>query len=212
MAAGVKVADRNRIDIRGTLQCGRGVSIDPNVLFEGDVVLGDDVHIGAQCVIRNARLASGTNIQPFSHLDGVTVGEEAQIGPFARLRPGTTLHKGTKVGNFVEIKNTELGEGAKANHLAYLGDADIGAHSNVGAGTITCNYDGAEKHRTELGEGVFIGSNSTLVAPLTIASGGFIAAGSTITDDVKADQLAVARGRQRNVDGWQRPTKPEEDA
>lgn len=212
MAAGVKVADRNRIDIRGTLQCGRGVSIDPNVLFEGDVVLGDDVHIGAQCVIRNARLASGTNIQPFSHLDGVTVGEEAQIGPFARLRPGTTLHKGTKVGNFVEIKNTELGEGAKANHLAYLGDADIGAHSNVGAGTIICNYDGAEKHRTELGEGVFIGSNSTLVAPLTIASGGFIAAGSTITDDVKADQLAVARGRQRNVDGWQRPTKPGKDA
>ena len=211
MAAGVKVADRNRIDIRGTLHCGRGVSIDPNVLFEGEVELGDDVRIGAQCVIRNARIASGTDIQPFSHLDGVMIGKDTQIGPFARLRPGTTLQQGAKVGNFVEIKNSELGEGAKANHLAYLGDADIGAYSNVGAGTITCNYDGAEKHRTELGEGVFIGSNSTLVAPLTIASGGFIAAGSTITDDVKADQLAVARGRQRNVDGWQRPAKPGED-
>ena len=132
----------------------------------------------------------------------------AVVGPYARLRPGTVIGEQAKVGNFVEVKNTRVGKAAKANHLAYLGDADIGSQSNVGAGTITCNYDGANKHRTTLGEGVFVGSNSTLVAPLVIESGGFVAAGSTVTDDVKADQLAVARGRQRNVDGWQRPKKP----
>ena len=147
-------------------------------------------------------------ILSFSHLEGCRIADGARIGPFARIRTETQIDDRAKVGNFVEVKNSQLGVGAKANHLAYLGDAEIGADTNIGAGTITCNYDGSEKHRTELGEGVFIGSNSTLVAPLTIDAGGFIAAGSTITDDVKADQLAIARGRQRNVDGWQRPAKP----
>jgi len=145
---------------------------------------------------------------PFTHIEGAEVLSDAVVGPYARLRPGTVIGEQAKVGNFVEVKNARLGRAAKANHLAYLGDADIGSQSNVGAGTITCNYDGANKHRTTLGEGVFVGSNSTLVAPLVIESGGFVAAGSTVTDDVKANQLAVARGRQRNVDGWQRPEKP----
>ncbi len=207
MAAGVFVADRARLDIRGSLSCGRDVSIDFNVLFEGDVVLDDDVTIGAHCVIRNATIEAGAQIQPFTHIDGATIKAGAEIGPYARLRPGTEIGKQAKVGNFVEVKNASLGTGAKASHLTYLGDATVGAWSNVGAGTITCNYDGANKYRTELGEGVFIGSNSTLVAPLSVASGSFVAAGSTITDDVEADQLAVGRGRQHNVDGWQRPTK-----
>jgi len=210
MAAGVFVADRARLDIRGSLRCGRDVSIDFNVLFEGNVTLGDEVTIGAHCVIRNASIETGAHIRPFTHIDGATVKAAAEIGPYARLRPGTEIGEQAKVGNFVEIKNTSLGTGAKASHLTYLGDATVGAWSNVGAGTITCNYDGANKYRTELGEGVFIGSNSTLVAPLSVASGGFVAAGSTITDDVQGDQLAVARGRQHNVDGWQRPTKTED--
>ena len=210
MAAGVFVADRARLDIRGSLRCGRDVSIDFNVLFEGNVTLGDEVTIGAHCVIRNASIETGAHIRPFTHIDGATVKAGAEIGPYARLRPGTEIGEQAKVGNFVEIKNTSLGTGAKASHLTYLGDATVGAWSNVGAGTITCNYDGANKYRTELGEGVFIGSNSTLVAPLSVASGGFVAAGSTITDDVQGDQLAVARGRQHNVDGWQRPTKTED--
>ncbi|MDA9942367.1 bifunctional UDP-N-acetylglucosamine diphosphorylase/glucosamine-1-phosphate N-acetyltransferase GlmU [Luminiphilus sp.] len=210
MAAGVFVADRARLDIRGSLRCGRDVSIDLNVLFEGNVTLGDEVTIGAHCVIRNASIETGAHIRSFTHIDGATVKAGAEIGPYARLRPGTEIGEQAKVGNFVEIKNTSLGTGAKASHLTYLGDATVGAWSNVGAGTITCNYDGANKYRTELGEGVFIGSNSTLVAPLSVASGGFVAAGSTITDDVQGDQLAVARGRQHNVDGWQRPTKTED--
>ena len=207
MSSGALVADRARLDIRGSLDCGRDVSIDINVLFEGQVILGDDVTIGAHCVIRNATIEAGVQVRPFSHIDGATIKSGAEIGPYARLRPGTEVGEQAKVGNFVEIKNASLGTGAKANHLTYLGDATVGAWSNVGAGTITCNYDGANKYRTELGEGVFIGSNSTLVAPLSVASGGFVAAGSTITDDVSGDQLAVARGRQRNVEGWQRPTK-----
>jgi len=208
--AGVSLADRARLDIRGRLQCGENVRIDVNVIFEGDVVLGDDVFIGANCVIANAEIGSGAKIHPFTHIDGAVVRAGAEVGPYARLRPGTVLDDGAKIGNFVEIKNTHVGARAKANHLAYLGDAEIGTGSNVGAGTITCNYDGANKHRTTLGRGVFVGSNSTLVAPLTIGDGGFIAAGSTITDDVKNNELAVARGRQRNVDGWQRPAKPED--
>ena len=210
MAAGVFVADRARLDIRGSLGCGRDVSIDINVVFEGQVVLGDEVTIGAHCVIRNATIEAGVQVRPFTHIDGAIIKSGAEIGPYARLRPGTEIGEQAKVGNFVEIKNVTLGTGAKANHLTYLGDATVGAWSNVGAGTITCNYDGANKYRTELGEGVFIGSNSTLVAPLSVASGGFVAAGSTITDDVSGDQLAVARGRQRNVEGWQRPTKTED--
>ena len=210
MGGGVQVSDRSRLDIRGRLQCGRDVRIDINVVIEGDVVLGDGVSIGANCILRDTQVGDGTQILPFSYLAGASVSAGAVIGPYARLRPGSVIDEKAKVGNFVEVKNAHVGKGAKASHLAYLGDADIGPGANVGAGTITCNYDGAEKHRTVLGENVFVGSNSTLVAPLTIESGGFIAAGSTVTDDVKTDQLAVARGRQRNVDGWKRPVKPSE--
>ena len=212
MTSGVLVADRTRLDIRGSLHCGRDVSIDINVLFEGQVILADEVTIGAHCVIRNATIEAGVQVRPFTHIDGAIIKSGAEIGPYARLRPGTEIGEQAKVGNFVEIKNVSLGAGAKANHLTYLGDATVGAWSNVGAGTITCNYDGANKYRTELGEGVFIGSNSTLVAPLSVASGGFVAAGSTITDDVASDQLAVARSRQSNVDGWQRPAKTKDKA
>ena len=208
MMGGVLVSDGSRLDIRGRLECGRDVRIDVNVVIEGDVSLGDGVSIGANCIVRDAQLGAGVQVLPFTHIDGAEVLSDAVVGPYARLRPGTVIGEQAKVGNFVEVKNTRIGKAAKANHLAYLGDADIGSQSNVGAGTITCNYDGANKHHTILGEGVFVGSNSTLVAPLVIESGGFVAAGSTVTDDVKADQLAVARGRQRNVDGWQRPDKP----
>ncbi len=171
--------------------------------------MANGVTIGANSVIVNSRIGEGAQVHPFTHIEGADIKAGASVGPFARIRPGTVIDEQAKVGNFVEIKNTHLGHGAKASHLAYLGDADVGPKSNVGAGTITCNYDGANKYRTVLGESVFVGSNSTLVAPITIDSGGFIAAGSTITDDVKAGQLAGARGRQRNVDGWRRPTKPE---
>ena len=194
--------------IRDSLECGRDVRIDVNVVIEGNVSLGDGVSIGANCIVRDAQIGAGARILPFTHIEGAEVLSDAVVGPYARLRPGTVIGEQAKVGNFVEVKNARLGRAAKANHLAYLGDADIGSQSNVGAGTITCNYDGANKHRTTLGEGVFVGSNSTLVAPLVIESGGFVAAGSTVTDDVKANQLAVARGRQRNVDDWQRPEKP----
>ena len=210
LTQGVFIADRSRLDIRGTLRCGRDVRIDVNTVFEGAVVLADGVTIGANCVIANSGIGEGAQIHPFTHIEGAEIKAGASIGPYARIRPGSVIDERAKVGNFVEIKNTHLGKAAKASHLAYLGDADVGSNSNVGAGTITCNYDGANKFRTVLGESVFVGSNSTLVAPVTIDSGGFIAAGSTITDDVKADQLAVARGRQRNVDGWRRPSKPEE--
>jgi len=210
LAQGVVIADRSRLDIRGTLRCGRDVRIDVNTVFEGAVVLADGVTVGANCVIANSSIGEGAQIHPFTHIEGAEIRAAACIGPYARIRPGTVIDEQAKVGNFVEIKNTRLGKAAKASHLAYLGDADVGSNSNVGAGTITCNYDGANKFRTVLGESVFVGSNSTLVAPVTIDSGGFIAAGSTITDDVKADQLAVARGRQRNVDGWRRPEKPKE--
>ena len=169
MTSGVLVADRTRLDIRGSLHCGRDVSIDINVLFEGQVILADEVTIGAHCVIRNATIEAGVQVRPFTHIDGAIIKSGAEIGPYARLRPGTEIGEQAKVGNFVEIKNVSLGTGAKANHLTYLGDATVGAWSNVGAGTITCNYDGANKYRTELGEGVFIGSNSTLVAPLSVA-------------------------------------------
>jgi bifunctional UDP-N-acetylglucosamine pyrophosphorylase/glucosamine-1-phosphate N-acetyltransferase len=208
MTGGVLVSDGSRLDIRGCLECGRDVRIDVNVVIEGNVSLGDGVSIGPNCIVRDAQIGAGARVLPFTYIDGAEVLSDAVVGPYARLRPGTVIGEQAKVGNFVEVKNTRVGKAAKANHLAYLGDADIGSQSNVGAGTITCNYDGANKHRTKLGEGVFVGSNSTLVAPLVIESGGFVAAGSTVTDDVKADQLAVARGRQRNVDGWQRPEKP----
>jgi len=207
---GVAVSDRRRLDIRGELTCGEGVSIDINVLLEGDVTLGDNVTIGANCVIRDAAIGANTVIQPFSHIERAVIGTDCFIGPYARLRPGTDLGSAVRIGNFVETKNSTLGAGSKANHLAYIGDTTVGEGSNIGAGTITCNYDGANKFPTHLGDGVFIGSNSTLVAPVTIADGGFVAAGSVITKDVLADDLAVGRAKQRNISGWQKPTKEEQ--
>ena len=207
---GVAVSDRRRLDIRGELTCGEGVSIDINVLLEGDVTLGDNVTIGANCVIRDAAIGANTVIQPFSHIERAVIGTDCFIGPYARLRPGTDLGSAVRIGNFVETKNSTLGAGSKANHLAYIGDTTVGEGSNIGAGTITCNYDGANKFPTHLGDGVFIGSNSTLVAPVTIADGGFVAAGSVITKDVLADDLAVGRAKQRNISGWQKPIKEEQ--
>ena len=207
---GVAVSDRRRLDIRGQLTCGEGVSIDINVLLEGDVTLGDNVTIGANCVIRDANIGANTVIQPFSHIESAVIGTDCSIGPYARLRPGTDLGPGVRIGNFVETKNSTLGAGSKANHLAYIGDTTVGEGSNIGAGTITCNYDGANKFPTHLGDRVFIGSNSTLVAPVTIADGGFVAAGSVITKDVPTDDLAVGRAKQRNISGWQKPTKKEQ--
>ncbi|TDV59038.1 bifunctional UDP-N-acetylglucosamine diphosphorylase/glucosamine-1-phosphate N-acetyltransferase GlmU [Pseudomonas sp. LP_7_YM] len=209
MALGVTLRDPARFDVRGEVTVGRDVMIDINVILEGRVVIEDDVSIGPNCVIKNTTLRKGSIIKANSHLEGAIVGEGADAGPFARLRPGSVLGPKAHVGNFVELKNAELGEGAKAGHLSYLGDAVIGARTNIGAGTITCNYDGANKHKTVMGEDVFIGSNNSLVAPVDISSGATTAAGSTINQNVAAEQLAVARARQRNIDGWKRPVKIE---
>jgi len=205
MRNGVAISDRHRLDIRGELACGAGVSIDVNVIFEGRVTLGDGVRIGANTVIKDAIIGSNSAIHPFSHLEQVNVGTGCSVGPYARLRPGTQLCDGARVGNFVETKNTTLGTGSKANHLAYIGDTRIGCESNIGAGTITCNYDGVNKHQTTLGDGVFIGSNSTLVAPVSIDDGAFVAAGSVVTKPVASKDLAVGRARQKNISGWQSP-------
>lgn len=207
MADGVTLIDPERFDLRGEVVVGRDVSIDINVILEGKVVLEDGVQIGANCVIRNSTLRRGAIIKANSHLEGAEVGEGADCGPFARLRPGSVLAARAHVGNFVEMKNARLGEGAKAGHLSYLGDAEVGARSNIGAGTITCNYDGANKFRTELGEDVFIGSNNSLVAPLTVGTGATTAAGSTITHEVPAGALAFGRARQKNIENWKRPEK-----
>ena len=207
MRAGVAVADINRLDIRGALACGKDVSIDVNVVFEGQVSLGDGVVIGPNCVLRDVTVAAGATIHAMSHLQDAQIGERCTVGPFARIRPGTVLAEGARIGNFVETKNAEIGVGSKVNHLSYIGDCSMGAGVNIGAGTITCNYDGVNKHRTEIGADVFVGSNSTLVAPLQIEDQGFIAAGSTITKTVAAEELAVSRSRQRNIAGWQRPCK-----
>ena len=207
MRAGVTLADPSRLDIRGNIVVGRDLFIDANVLLEGEVSLGNQVRIGAGWVIRNSRIADKVEIEPYTLIDGAVIAEGAHLGPFARIRPGTEIAADAKVGNFVETKNTRLGEGAKANHLSYLGDADIGAHSNVGAGTITCNYDGVNKSKTVIGEHAFIGSNSSLVAPLEIGDGATVGAGSVITSKVNDNELAVARGKQRNIANWQRPVK-----
>ncbi|MFY1665843.1 bifunctional UDP-N-acetylglucosamine diphosphorylase/glucosamine-1-phosphate N-acetyltransferase GlmU [Pseudomonas sp. Pseu.R1] len=207
MALGVTLRDPARFDVRGQVTVGRDVMIDINVILEGQVVIEDDVSIGPNCVIKDSTLRKGAIIKANSHLEGAVVGEGADAGPFARLRPGSVMGNRAHVGNFVELKNAQMGEGAKAGHLAYLGDAVIGARTNIGAGTITCNYDGANKHKTVLGEDVFIGSNNSLVAPVDISSGASTAAGSTITQNVAVEQLAVARARQRNIDGWKRPVK-----
>jgi bifunctional UDP-N-acetylglucosamine pyrophosphorylase/glucosamine-1-phosphate N-acetyltransferase len=211
MEAGVRLADPARFDLRGTLQCGSDVDIDVNCIFEGTVSLGDGVQVGANCVIRNAEIARGVVIHPFTHIDGdtlgVSVGEGALIGPFARLRPGAKLGAEVHIGNFVEVKNSTLAKGAKANHLAYLGDADVGERVNYGAGSITANYDGVNKHRTVIGNDVQVGSNCVLVAPITVGNGATVGAGSTLGKDAPEGQLTVARAKQVSLAGWQRPQK-----
>ena len=207
MAQGVTLLDPARFDQRGEVLVGRDVLIDVNVILEGRVVIEDGVSIGPNCVIKDSTLRAGAIVKANSHLDGAELGAGADCGPFARLRPGSVLGAQAHVGNFVELKNAVLGEGAKAGHLSYLGDAEIGARSNIGAGTITCNYDGANKSRTVMGEDVFIGSNSSLVAPLTLGDGATTGAGSTVTADVPASTLAVGRAKQRNIEGWKRPVK-----
>jgi len=211
MALGVTLRDPARFDVRGDVTVGRDVLIDINVILEGRVVIEDDVVIGPNCVIKDSTLRKGVVIKANSHLDGAIMGEGSDAGPFARLRPGSVLEAKAHVGNFVELKNAHLGEGVKAGHLTYLGDTVIGARTNIGAGTITVNYDGANKHKTQIGEDVFIGSNNSLIAPVTIGDGSNTAAGSTITQDVDKSQLAVGRARQRNIDGWKRPVKTKKD-
>ena len=211
MEQGVRLADPARLDQRGTLSCGQDVEIDVNCLFDGQVSLGDGVRIGANCVIANATIAAGAVIHPFTHIDGdklgVTVGEGALIGPFARLRPGAQLGAEVHIGNFVEVKNSTLAAGAKANHLAYLGDATVGERVNYGAGSITANYDGANKHRTVIEADAHIGSNCVLVAPLTIGAGGTVGGGSTITKSTAPGGLTVGRGKQVTLPNWKRPAK-----
>ncbi|MGE8179840.1 bifunctional UDP-N-acetylglucosamine diphosphorylase/glucosamine-1-phosphate N-acetyltransferase GlmU [Pseudomonas fluorescens] len=207
MAQGVTLRDPARFDVRGEVTVGRDVLIDINVILEGRVVIEDDVVIGPNCVIKDSTLRKGVVIKANSHIEGAVLGEGSDAGPFARLRPGTVLEARAHVGNFVELKNAHLGEGAKAGHLTYLGDAEVGARTNIGAGTITCNYDGVNKWKTVLGEDVFIGSNNSLVAPVDILDGATTAAGSTITSTVDKSQLAVGRARQKNIDGWKRPVK-----
>jgi bifunctional UDP-N-acetylglucosamine pyrophosphorylase / glucosamine-1-phosphate N-acetyltransferase len=207
MEAGVRLADPARFDLRGTLSCGSDVEIDVNVVFEGTVTLADGVRIGANCVLRDATVDAGAVIHPFTHVEGARVGAGALVGPFARLRPGAELGPEVHIGNFVEVKNSTLAAGAKANHLAYLGDATVGERVNYGAGSITANYDGANKHRTVIGDDVHVGSNCVLVAPVTIGAGATIGGGSTITQDVPPGRLALGRGRQALVAGWQRPVK-----
>ncbi|WP_286221248.1 bifunctional UDP-N-acetylglucosamine diphosphorylase/glucosamine-1-phosphate N-acetyltransferase GlmU [Marinobacter apostichopi] len=207
MTEGATLADPARIDVRGDLTIGNDILIDVNVVFEGEVSIGSGVSIGPGCVIKDAKIADGAKIHAHSVIEGASVGANAQIGPFARLRPGTELAADTKVGNFVETKKAVVGQGSKINHLSYVGDASLGRNVNVGAGTITCNYDGVNKFRTEIGDNVFVGSNTSLVAPVSISADATIGAGSTITRNVADSELAVARGRQRNVSGWERPKK-----
>ena len=208
LEAGVRLADPGRFDLRGTLSAGQDVEIDVGCVFEGTVTLGDDVRIGAHCVLRDVVIGPGTVVHPFSHIEGASVGAGALIGPYARLRPGAKLGDEVHIGNFVEVKNSSLAKGAKANHLAYLGDATVGERVNYGAGSITANYDGAYKHRTVIGDDVHIGSNCVLIAPVTIGEGGTVGGGSTISKSTPAGQLTVARGKQVSIPGWTRPVKP----
>lgn len=204
---GVTLADPARLDVRGKLVCGRDVEIDVGCIFEGEVHLGNKVRVGAYTVIKNSRVAAGTHIAPYSHIDTAEVGDNCSIGPYARLRPGTKLHKDVHIGNFVEIKNSEIAAGSKANHLSYIGDSTVGSRVNIGAGTITCNYDGVNKHRTIIEDDVFIGSDTQLIAPVTVKRGSTIGAGSTITRDTAESTLTLSRSKQVSVAGWQRPAK-----
>jgi bifunctional UDP-N-acetylglucosamine pyrophosphorylase/glucosamine-1-phosphate N-acetyltransferase len=203
----VTLADPARIDVRGELKCGNDVVIDVNCVFEGRVTLGDGVRVGPHCVLRNVSVGAATEVLAFSHLEDSDVGARCRVGPYARLRPGSSLAEGVHVGNFVEVKASRIGKGSKANHLTYIGDSEVGARVNVGAGTITCNYDGAAKHRTVIEDDCFIGSDATLVAPVRIARGSYIGAGSTISKDTPAGQLTVARARQVSIASWKPPGK-----
>ncbi|MFQ3222682.1 MAG: bifunctional UDP-N-acetylglucosamine pyrophosphorylase/glucosamine-1-phosphate N-acetyltransferase [Porticoccaceae bacterium] len=209
MESGTSLADPARFDQRGELSAGTDNFIDINCVFNGSVTIGSNVSIGANCQISDSTIGDGVSILPNTIIESSVVGDRAVVGPFARLRPGTKMESDTKVGNFVETKKTLVGKGSKINHLSYVGDAQLGENVNIGAGTITCNYDGVSKHKTDLGDGVFVGSNSTLVAPIKVDKGGFIAAGSTVTTEVPSDSLAVGRAKQRNIKGWKRPTKKE---
>ena len=205
MEAGVGFADPARVDIRGTLQCGQDVFIDVNAIFEGDVVLGDNVTIESNNLIRDSRLGSGTLVHSNCHIEGATTGSNCEIGPFARLRPGAELANKVKIGNFVELKKSTVADGSKVNHLTYVGDTDIGKGVNVGAGTITCNYDGVNKHRTQIGDGAFIGSGVELVAPVKVGKGATIGAGATLTRDAPENELTIERSRQKTIRGWKKP-------
>jgi bifunctional UDP-N-acetylglucosamine pyrophosphorylase/glucosamine-1-phosphate N-acetyltransferase len=207
LEAGVRLADPARIDVRGELHCGRDVAIDVNCVFEGQVELAEAVDIGPNCVLKNVTVGAGARIAAFSHLENASVGPDCIVGPYARLRPGAELGPQVHVGNFVEIKNSTLAAGSKANHLAYLGDATIGQRVNIGAGTITCNYDGVNKFRTVIEDDAFIGSDSQLVAPVTVGRGATLGAGTTLTKDAPADQLTVSRAKQLSLSNWQRPTR-----
>lgn len=207
MQQGVTFADPERVDIRGRLRCGIDCFIDVNTVFVGDVTLADEVIVGPGSVVQDSVIGSAVTIQANTIVEGAVVGDDCTLGPFARIRPGSNFAEGVKVGNFVETKKVELGAGVKASHLTYLGDASVGAETNIGAGTVTCNYDGVDKHRTEIGQNAFIGTNSTLVAPLEIGDGAFVAAGSTVTKDVDEETLAVGRARQRTITQWVSPTR-----
>lgn len=210
MAQGVTLMDPARFDCRGSVQAGKDVWIDVNVILEGEVVLGNEVRIEANCLIKNARIGNHVTIKANSVIEDAVIADHCDVGPFARLRPGTELMAGARIGNFVETKKSVIGKGSKVNHLSYVGDANIGSDSNIGAGTITCNYDGVNKHKTVIGDEVFIGSNTALVAPVTVETGATVGAGSVITSSVQKNQLAVARGKQRNIDNWQRPSKKDQ--
>ena len=209
MNEGVGFADPARVDIRGTLKCGKDVFIDVNAVFEGDVELGDGVHIESNNLIRDSKLGAGTVIHSNCHIESSTTGSDCEIGPFARMRPGAELANKVKIGNFVEIKKSTVADGSKVNHLTYIGDTEIGVGVNIGAGTITCNYDGANKHKTTIGDGAFIGSGVQLVAPVEVGRGATIGAGSTITKPVPSDSLTLERGKQKSVEGWTKPVKKE---
>ncbi|KMZ56731.1 hypothetical protein ZOSMA_9211G00010, partial [Zostera marina] len=205
---GVTLKDKHRIDIRGSLICGNDVIIDVNCVFEGEVIVEDNVEIGPNCVIKNAKINQGSKIAAFTHIDTSEIGENSRIGPFARLRPGTILGSQTHIGNFVELKNAQIGQGSKVNHLSYVGDSEVGTNVNIGAGTITCNYDGANKYKTIIEDDVFVGSDTQLIAPVTLGKGSTIAAGSTITKNVPENSLTICRAKeQKSIKGWKRPRK-----
>jgi bifunctional UDP-N-acetylglucosamine pyrophosphorylase/glucosamine-1-phosphate N-acetyltransferase len=210
MDGGVTLADPARIDVRGALSCGADVHIDVNCVFEGSVKLGDRVEIGAHCVVKDTEIGAGTRVEPFTYIDTAKIGANCRIGPYARLRPGARLAQEVHIGNFVEVKEADIGARSKANHLSYIGDATVGRDVNIGAGTITCNYDGAAKHQTVIEDDVFIGSDTQLVAPVTVRRGATIGAGSTITREAPADQLTLSRVKQQSL-RWKRPQKKKSD-